>query len=70
MSKTYRVGGMTCGGCASSVTRALERAAPGCTVKVDLGAGLVPVAGEVTPEPVARAVGGAGFTFGGIADRG
>ena len=35
---TYRVNGMTCGGCANAVTRAIKAAAPAADVKVDLSA--------------------------------
>ncbi|TWA89924.1 copper chaperone [Azospirillum brasilense] len=67
MADTYRVGGMTCGGCARSVTNAIGKLAPGAAVTVDLDAGTVAVEGGVAPETVRKAVEGAGFDFGGPA---
>lgn len=68
MSTTYKVTGMTCGGCASAVTNAIKRLAPGAQVKVELGSGQVEVAGAAIPESeVKRAVETAGFGFAGPA---
>lgn len=64
MSKTYRVDGMTCGGCAKSVESAVKAAAPGASVSVDLAAKAVTVDGA-SEEQVRQAVDEAGFTFGG-----
>lgn len=36
-----KVSGMACSGCADSVTKAIEKVAPGATVNVDLSAGTV-----------------------------
>ena len=56
------VEGMTCGGCASSVRRALEAAAPGAQVDVDLASRRARVVGEgVEPEALQEAVEDAGF---------
>ena len=60
---TYRVNGMTCGGCANAVTRAIKAAAPAAEVKVDLGAKTVSVEGAVAAETVKAAVKDAGFEF-------
>lgn len=64
---TYRVNGMTCGGCANAVTRAIKAAAPTAEVKVDLGAKTVSVTieggGQIAPEAVQAAVKDAGFEF-------
>jgi copper chaperone len=66
MSKTYRVEGMTCEGCARSVTRAIQRRVPGTAVAVDLAAGRVTVTGAAADgAAVAAAVNDAGFTFAG-----
>ncbi len=65
MEATYKVDGMTCGGCAASVTRAVGAAAPGTTVQVDLDAKSVKVAGDHDPKRVEQAVEDAGFDFGG-----
>ena len=62
MSNTYTVLGMTCGGCAKSVTNAVQDAAPGASVSVDLEAKSVTVDGadELT---VKQAVEDAGFEY-------
>ncbi|OFX11397.1 MAG: heavy metal transporter [Alphaproteobacteria bacterium RIFOXYD12_FULL_60_8] len=67
MSKTYRVDGMTCGGCARSVETAIKAALPGVTVKVDLAAKKVTVDGADNEKAVAAAVTEAGFDFKGAA---
>jgi copper chaperone len=66
MASTYKVSGMTCGGCARSVEQAIKEAAPQATVLVDLQNGKVTVEG-VGPSTVAKAVDNAGFEFGGPA---
>ena len=62
MSDTYTVLGMSCGGCAKSVTNAIQDAAPGASVTVDLEAKAVSVDGadEMT---VKQAVADAGFEY-------
>lgn len=60
---TYSVKGMTCGGCAGSVNRAVSAAAPGAAVEVDLEAASVRVDGEHDPERIKDAIEGAGFDF-------
>ena len=65
MSKTYRVLGMTCGGCASSVTKAIEAAAAGARVQVDLEAKTVTVDGATEDGAIQTAVEDAGFDYGG-----
>ncbi len=66
MAKTYRVTGMTCGGCAKSVETAIKAVAPDATVAVDLAAKAVTVTG-VEEAQVRKAVDDAGFTFEGAA---
>ena len=66
MAKTYRVTGMTCGGCAKSVESAIKAAAPEATVAVDLAAQAVTVTGAEEAQ-VRQAVDDAGFTFEGAA---
>ncbi len=61
MADTYKVDGMTCGGCARSVTNAILKQAPDARVAVDLEAGTVSVEGGVPAETVRRAVEAAGF---------
>lgn len=62
---TFKVEGMTCGGCASSVKKALERV--GLTAEVDHEKGLARVTGEVDEATVRKAVEAAGFDFAGRA---
>jgi len=66
MSKTYEVDGMTCGGCANSLTNAITKEIPNASVVVDLENA------RVTVEPpddaaVQRAVEVAGFNYRGVA---
>jgi copper chaperone len=63
MTRTYRVGGMTCGGCVGAVTRAIRHLDPKAAVAVDLAAGKISVGGTLAQDAVKRAVEGAGFTF-------
>jgi copper chaperone len=62
MSTTYRVTGMSCGGCSKSVTSAIQEIAPGAKVEVDLGNQAVSVDGASEAE-VKQAVDAAGFGF-------
>lgn len=66
MSKTYKVNGMTCGGCAKSVTKAIADAAPGAQIEINLEDKSVRVSGadEAT---VKQAVEDAGFEYAGQA---
>lgn len=61
MVATYKVSGMTCGGCVKSVTRALEQALPGAKVEVSLEAGTARVDGAHDPAKAKAAIEGAGF---------
>ncbi len=67
MAKKYSVLGMTCGGCASSVTKAIEAAAPGAKVDVNLDDKEVSIEGFDDDATVQSAVEGAGFEYGGPA---
>ena len=60
---TYKVEGMTCGGCVRSVTHALERALPGAKIEVTLEGGQVVVDGAHEAAQVKEAVEDAGFDF-------
>lgn len=59
---TYRVSGMTCGGCARSVESAIKAEAPDAKVTVDLGTASVTVDGASEAQ-VKKAVDEAGFGF-------
>lgn len=60
---TYKVKGMTCGGCVNTLTRALQQALPAAQVKVTLEGGLVRVDGDHTTDAVSQAVEDAGFDY-------
>ena len=66
MSDNYKVLGMTCGGCAKSVTNAILDATPGASVDVDLEAKTISVEGA-GEQAVKQAVEDAGFEFAGAA---
>lgn len=67
MSAKYKVSGMTCGGCARSVTNAITARASAAKVEVDLPTGIVSVDGDLSEDAVKDAVEGAGFDFEGRA---
>lgn len=56
-----KVEGITCGGCASSIKKALAGAAPGSDVVVNIEAGEVKVTGAADRNAVVAAIEGAGF---------
>lgn len=64
--KSYDVRGMSCGGCAASVTRAIQAADDTAEIEVDLGRALVIVKGSLSEDDVRHAVERAGFEFGGV----
>lgn len=60
---TYKVQGMTCGHCVSSVKTAVS-AVPGVTgVEINLQAGSMTMTGTATAQAVSRAVADAGYTI-------
>ena len=61
MDKVYKVDGMTCGGCTSSVTKALERALPGAAVVVSLEDGTATITGDHDEAQARQAIEDAGF---------
>lgn len=67
MTDTYRVSGMTCGGCAKSVTKAIQALAADAVVSVDLEAKTVSIDGFGDSAAIAQAVDDAGFEFEGKA---
>ncbi len=62
MKTTYRIGGMTCGGCVSAVQRALERG--GLRATVDLSTHSATIEGEHDLDQLRQLVEGAGFELG------
>ncbi|NQU58196.1 MAG: heavy-metal-associated domain-containing protein [Rhodospirillales bacterium] len=67
MPATYSVLGMTCQGCANSVSNAITAAAPGAEISVDLDEKQVTVTGCDDQAVIAQAVDDAGFEFAGPA---
>jgi len=67
MSGIFRVVGMSCGGCVSSVEQAIKAVAPEAEIEVMLDAGLVKVEGVDDNGLIHKAVEDAGFTFEGEA---
>lgn len=67
MSATYSVSGMTCGGCATSVTNAIKAVSSGADVSVDIEANTITVEGFDDADAIGQAVRDAGFEFGGSA---
>jgi len=66
-TKVYRVNGMTCGGCAKHVEKAL-RGVPGVTqVVVDVAKGTATVEGSASLEDLAASVAAAGYDLPGLA---
>ncbi|WP_309111597.1 heavy metal-associated domain-containing protein [Saccharothrix sp.] len=57
----FVVQGMTCGGCASKVTGAVQAVAGVTDVRVDLSGGRLSVTGPVDEAAVTAAVEGAGY---------
>ena len=62
MTATYRVTGMTCGGCARNLTNAIKAVAADAKVEIDLEKNAVTVGGA-SEEQVRQAVDSAGFDF-------
>ena len=62
MTERYKVDGMTCGGCAKSMTNAITRLAPEAVVQIDVETGIVTVSGA-TEAQVRDASDAAGFDF-------
>ncbi|MGB0694772.1 MAG: heavy-metal-associated domain-containing protein [Rhodospirillaceae bacterium] len=67
MSAVYSVGGMTCGGCASAVEKALKTVKADAVISVDLDAETVTVEGLEDAAAIENAIEEAGFDFNGAA---
>lgn len=57
----YRVSGMTCGHCASTVEKAVKSIDPGANVTVELKTGVVEVRTQAEPGRVSDAIRDAGY---------
>ena len=66
MQAKYKIGGMTCGGCVSSVKKALSRALPKAVIEVSLDEESASIDGEHAVETIRTAIENAGFDFGGM----
>ena len=66
MAKTYRVDGMSCGGCVKSVSNAIAAKDPGARFTVDLPGGTVRVESDTAEPLVIAAITDAGFGFKGV----
>lgn len=60
-TKTYRITGMTCGGCAKHVEKALRSVEGVTNVVVDLAAGTANVSGDAPFTALAGSVAAAGY---------
>ena len=58
----FRIETMTCGGCARSVTRTIQKLDPAAEVAIDVEGRLVEVRSAVAPGEVARALDAVGFS--------
>jgi copper chaperone len=63
MAYIYKVEGMSCGGCSSSVEQAIKNAAPNASVEVELADGLVRVDGVDDDGLIQQAIESAGFVY-------
>ncbi len=63
MTKTYKIGGMSCPHCKATVEKSLSKLDGATSVTVDLAAGSATVEGDVNPKAVEDAVRAAGFEF-------
>lgn len=67
MAVTYRVSGVTCGGCANSVANAIKALSSEADVSVDIEAKTITVEGFDDADAIGHAVRDAGYEFGGVA---
>jgi len=59
--QTFKVDGMTCGGCVGAVTRAVQAVDKDAKVEVDLAAKTVKVDSKVSPLQIIDVITNAGF---------
>lgn len=57
----FQIAGMTCGGCARSVTNAVRQVDADAAVDIDLGAKLVAVTSDADSGSIAAAIRAAGY---------
>jgi len=67
--RTYKVTGMTCGGCETAVTRAIKRQlGDDTTVEADAAKGEVQVEASADPQIVSFVIEGAGYAVESVSD--
>ncbi|MFC1457979.1 heavy-metal-associated domain-containing protein [Microvirga arabica] len=67
--RTYKVTGMTCGGCETAVSRAIrQRLGEGTSVEADAGKGEVRVSESADPQIVVFAIDSAGYAVESVSD--
>jgi copper chaperone len=66
MARTFSVLGMSCDGCANSVTKAIQATQPEATVEVNLETKEITVEGADDNDLIRQAVETAGFEVGGL----
>lgn len=59
--KSFKVSGMSCGHCASAVTRSIQERDPAAKVDIDLAQGRVEVESALARSELARAISDAGY---------
>jgi copper chaperone len=57
----FRIDNMTCGGCARSVTRTIQKLDPDAQVEIDVESRRVVVRSQASPEALTSALDAAGF---------
>ncbi|MFC1586896.1 heavy-metal-associated domain-containing protein [Planctomycetota bacterium] len=65
MEKTYKVTGMTCGGCENAVKNALQQLSPELEVVVSFEHGTVRITGDHDETVIKQTIEDAGFSFDG-----
>ena len=58
----FKVADMTCGHCASTITKAVRSEDPRAKIEISLGEHLVRVDSELAPEEIAQCIAEAGYT--------
>ena len=66
-TQTYRITGMTCGGCVRHAEKALRAVAGVAAVTIDLAQGTATVEGEASQDALAASVAEAGYQLVGLA---
>ncbi|MBI3709976.1 MAG: heavy-metal-associated domain-containing protein [Proteobacteria bacterium] len=65
MTTIYQIKGMSCAGCARSITNSIKKIEPNARIHVDVVSGHVTVEGQIPESVVQQAAVAAGFEFSG-----